>query len=93
VILLNQAGKNTHQDICDSLTLFAREVMPEFHVREAEHQAWKQAVLNSEIELEEIDTEPYNFRARGAPTLPSSTVEKRDMIAGTTGRPGSSRPS
>ncbi len=31
VILLNQAGKNTHEDICSSLEMFAREVMPEFH--------------------------------------------------------------
>ena len=90
VILLNQAGKNTHQDICDSLALFAREVMPEFQGREAEHQQWKQAVLAGEIELEEIDTEPFNFRARGAPTKPPSTAEeRRDMIAGATGRPDS----
>jgi len=34
VILLNQAGKNTHADICSSLELFAREVMPEFHADE-----------------------------------------------------------
>ena len=27
VILLNQAGRNSHQDICDSLELFAEEVM------------------------------------------------------------------
>ncbi len=31
VILLNQAGKNSHEHICESLELFAREVMPEFH--------------------------------------------------------------
>ncbi len=29
VILLNQAGKNSHEHICDSLDLFYR--MPEFH--------------------------------------------------------------
>ena len=29
VILLNQAGKNTHDDICSSLELFATEVMPQ----------------------------------------------------------------
>jgi alkanesulfonate monooxygenase SsuD/methylene tetrahydromethanopterin reductase-like flavin-dependent oxidoreductase (luciferase family) len=31
VILLAQAGRTTHADICRSLELFAREVMPEFH--------------------------------------------------------------
>jgi alkanesulfonate monooxygenase SsuD/methylene tetrahydromethanopterin reductase-like flavin-dependent oxidoreductase (luciferase family) len=59
VILLNQAGKNTHEDICASLELFAQEVMPELHAREPEHQDWKQAVLAGAIELEELDTEPF----------------------------------
>jgi alkanesulfonate monooxygenase SsuD/methylene tetrahydromethanopterin reductase-like flavin-dependent oxidoreductase (luciferase family) len=62
IILLNQAGKNAHPHICDSLELFAKEVMPEFHGREAEQQAWKQRVLNREIELEEIDTTPFKDR-------------------------------
>jgi alkanesulfonate monooxygenase SsuD/methylene tetrahydromethanopterin reductase-like flavin-dependent oxidoreductase (luciferase family) len=59
VILLNQAGKNTHDDICSSLELFAEEVMDEFHEREPSHQEWKQAVLAGDLELEEIDTEAY----------------------------------
>jgi alkanesulfonate monooxygenase SsuD/methylene tetrahydromethanopterin reductase-like flavin-dependent oxidoreductase (luciferase family) len=62
IILLNQAGRNTHEHICESLELFAREVMPEFHAMEPEHQAWKQQVLNREIELEEIDTTPFKER-------------------------------
>ena len=60
VILLNQAGRNTHADICASLELFAREVMPEFHAREGEHQQWKERVLARKIELAEIDTSPDN---------------------------------
>ena len=63
VILLNQAGKNTHEDICSSLELFAAEVMPEFHDREPEHQAWKRSVLAGEIELEELDTEAFAGRS------------------------------
>jgi alkanesulfonate monooxygenase SsuD/methylene tetrahydromethanopterin reductase-like flavin-dependent oxidoreductase (luciferase family) len=90
VILLNQAGKNTHQDICDSLELFAKEVMPEFKAREDQHQAWKQAVLNGEIELEDIDTEPFNI-SRGREPTQKSTKEARDMVAGTSGRPESQR--
>lgn len=62
VIFLNQAGKNTHEHICESLELFASKVMPEFHAHEPEQQAWKQQVLNREIELEEIDTAPYRDR-------------------------------
>ena len=68
VILLNQAGKNTHEDICSSLELFAKEVMDEFHDREPQHQEWKQSVLAGEIELEEIDTEPYAVMRRGPRT-------------------------
>ncbi len=85
VILLNQAGKNTHQDICESLELFAKEVMPEFHAREDQHQEWKRAVLNGEIELENIDTEPFNI-TRGRKPTQQSTKQARDMIAGVTGR-------
>jgi alkanesulfonate monooxygenase SsuD/methylene tetrahydromethanopterin reductase-like flavin-dependent oxidoreductase (luciferase family) len=88
VILLNQAGKNTHEDICASLELFAREVMPEFQAREDQHQAWKQAVLAGDLVLEDIDTEPFNVTRGRKPTLPS-TKEARDMIAGSVGRPGS----
>ena len=62
VILLNQAGKNTHEHICESLELFAREVMPELHAKIPEHEEWKQKVLAHEIELEEIDTQPFRDR-------------------------------
>ncbi len=62
VILLNQAGRTSHQDICDSLELFAREVMPEFHANIPEHQRWKAKVLAREIELEEIDTAQFTAR-------------------------------
>ena len=55
IILLNQAGKNTHEDICSSLELFGREVMPEFHDLEAGHQKWKAEVLSGERKLESID--------------------------------------
>lgn len=72
VILLNQAGKNTHEDICESLELFAEEVMPEFHDDEDEHQQWKQRVLDGEITLEEIDTAPFTPVARALPTQPPS---------------------
>ena len=55
IILLNQSGKTSHQDICESLELFSREVMPEFQAREPEHQEWKRAVLAGEIKLEDLD--------------------------------------
>ena len=62
IILLNQAGKNSHEHICESLELFAREVMPEFHADEPAHQAWKQSVMAGETLLEEIDTTAFKDR-------------------------------
>ena len=63
IILLNQAGKNSHPHICESLERFAAEVMPEFTAKEPAHQQWKRKVLSREIELEDIDTTPYKDRA------------------------------
>ncbi len=63
IILLNQAGRNTHEHICESLELFAKEVMPEFHADIPAHEEWKRQVLAGEIELEELDTSPFKDRA------------------------------
>src|SRR5262249_33515353 len=59
VILLNQTGRTSHEDICSSLELFAREVMPDFHAREPEHQRWKADVLAGRIQLESLDTDGF----------------------------------
>src|SRR5207247_6927484 len=82
VILLNQSGNTTHEDICASLELFAREVMPEFHGREPEHQAWKRAVLAGEIELEDVSIEEYTARSAATPTLPPSSEQAALLEAG-----------
>ena len=50
VIFIQQAGKNRHEDICTSLEMFAKEVMPEFHDGEAEREANKQRELAPFIE-------------------------------------------
>jgi alkanesulfonate monooxygenase SsuD/methylene tetrahydromethanopterin reductase-like flavin-dependent oxidoreductase (luciferase family) len=62
IILLNQAGRNSHEHICESLELFAREVMPEFHANHPKLLEWKRNVLAREIELEEIDTSAFTDR-------------------------------
>jgi len=59
VILLNQTGRTSHEDICASLELFAREVMPEFHAREPQHQRWKADVLAGRVMLETLDTDEF----------------------------------
>ena len=61
VILLNQTGRTPHEDICASLELFAREVMPEFHAREEEQQRWKSQVLDGRVALERA----RHLRAQG----------------------------
>ena len=61
VILLNQAGKTSHKDICDSLELFAREVMPEFHGRQPQQDAWKADVLSGKLVLEDLDTQKFDL--------------------------------
>lgn len=62
VILLNQAGKNSHEHICESLELFAREVMPEFQGRHAANDAWKAEVMSGHLRLAEIDTAAFTDR-------------------------------
>ena len=59
VILLAQAGRTPHEDICRSLELFAREVMPEFHAREPEHARWKADVLAGRVDLSAADADTY----------------------------------
>jgi len=76
VILLNQAGNNTHEDICSSLELFAKEVMPEFHDREDQHQSWKRKVLSGEILLEEVDTARFN---RPSNQTPASKLKEQGL--------------
>ena len=34
MVFIQQGGRNRHEHICESLELFAAEVMPEFHERE-----------------------------------------------------------
>ena len=41
MIFVAQAGLNKHEDICASLELFAREVMPEFKQRDPDHHTNK----------------------------------------------------
>ena len=76
VILLNQAGKTSHQDICDSLELFAAEVMPEFHADEVDHQAWKAQVLGGDIVLPALDTTPFDLYSHQNEDIVRETSEQ-----------------
>jgi luciferase family oxidoreductase group 1 len=63
VILLAQAGRTPHADICASLELFAREVMPEFHAREPEHERWKADVLAGRVDLDALNADGFKLYA------------------------------
>ncbi len=81
VVLLNQAGRNTHEHICQSLELFAKEVMPEFQEAHPKLLQWKQQVLNREIELEEIDTTAFTDRYGGTMKNISPQADRRVQAA------------
>jgi len=50
VIFISQAGRNRHEHICESLELFAREVMPEFHEGEEAREKAKAERLAPAVE-------------------------------------------
>lgn len=50
VTFIQQAGMNKHSDICESLELFAAEVMPEFKARAAAREAQKMTDLAPYLE-------------------------------------------
>jgi alkanesulfonate monooxygenase SsuD/methylene tetrahydromethanopterin reductase-like flavin-dependent oxidoreductase (luciferase family) len=81
VVLLNQAGRNTHEHICESLELFAKEVMPEFQAAHPQLLQWKQQVLNREIDLEEIDTSAFTDRYGGTMKNISPGADRRVQAA------------
>ncbi|HZQ28393.1 MAG TPA: LLM class flavin-dependent oxidoreductase [Acidimicrobiales bacterium] len=58
VIFVSQAGKTKHEDICESLELFAREVMPEFHDGEEQREKAKMERLAPAIEAALARREP-----------------------------------
>ena len=61
--VIAQAGRSAHEDICRSLELFAREVMPEFHARESEHARWKADVLSGRLALHDENADTYKLYA------------------------------
>jgi len=49
-VFIQQGGNNLHENICEDLDLFAREVMPEFREKEDERQRNKDAELAPYVE-------------------------------------------
>ena len=70
VIFVSQAGKNNHEHICESLELFAKEVLPDLHEGEDEREQAKLDRLAPAIEAALARREParstpdeYSFQA------------------------------
>ncbi|MCU1359264.1 MAG: alkane 1-monooxygenase [Ilumatobacteraceae bacterium] len=94
-ILLQQCGKAVHSEVCESLELFAREVMPEFADEEHERQRAKdeelapyveqafrrKGKLNAlrESEIPEFEAYGYSILVSAAGQDPSA-VERHDMM-------------
>ncbi|MGH9018055.1 MAG: LLM class flavin-dependent oxidoreductase [Acidimicrobiales bacterium] len=74
LIFVSQAGRNRHEDVCASLELFARQVMPEFHERADGVEAAKARRLAPAVEAALARRAParplpadYSFPALPAP--------------------------
>jgi alkanesulfonate monooxygenase SsuD/methylene tetrahydromethanopterin reductase-like flavin-dependent oxidoreductase (luciferase family) len=58
VVFIQQAGRNRHEHICESLQRFAADVMPEFKTRDQVHQQQKRERLAPAIETAEARVPP-----------------------------------
>jgi isopentenyl diphosphate isomerase/L-lactate dehydrogenase-like FMN-dependent dehydrogenase len=58
LIFISQAGRNRHEDICESMELFASEVMGEFHDRAEEVERLKAERLAPAMEKALARREP-----------------------------------
>ncbi|MCY3640445.1 MAG: hypothetical protein OXH37_05465, partial [Gammaproteobacteria bacterium] len=68
VIFIQQAGRNRHEHIMESLELFGKEILPEFKERDEAHRARKFAELEPAIEA------AMARRVDDAPPLPEGYV-------------------
>ena len=85
VTFIQQAGNNKHEDICESLEIFAKEVMGEFKEREQEReekkmrelQPYLDAAMERKIMMEELsDDEIPTFMSLGRRVSEDSKKEK-----------------
>jgi alkanesulfonate monooxygenase SsuD/methylene tetrahydromethanopterin reductase-like flavin-dependent oxidoreductase (luciferase family) len=65
LIFVSQAGRNRHEDVCESLELFAREVMPEFKDRVEAGDAAKATRLAPSVEAALARREPVRSVSAG----------------------------
>ena len=78
VVFIQQAGANLHEDICESLELFAERVLPDFKARDAAHVAKKNERVAEATERAE-SRKPTLTSLTEIPTVDSYPVLKRKL--------------
>ncbi|MBJ7330428.1 MAG: LLM class flavin-dependent oxidoreductase [Solirubrobacteraceae bacterium] len=73
MIFLVQTGRTKHEHVCESLELFAKEVMPEFHERAPAQEADKRARLAGAVSSALERREPPQQVAPGVSISPMAT--------------------
>jgi alkanesulfonate monooxygenase SsuD/methylene tetrahydromethanopterin reductase-like flavin-dependent oxidoreductase (luciferase family) len=69
VVFISQAGNNKHEDICSSLNLFGKEVLPEFKEREQQNAKKKAERLAPIIENAMKRKRPPDVPKHAGPTI------------------------
>lgn len=78
VVFIQQAGANRHEDICESLELFAERVLPDFKARDAGHVAKKNERLAEATQRAE-ERKPALASLREVPIVDSYPVLKQKL--------------
>jgi alkanesulfonate monooxygenase SsuD/methylene tetrahydromethanopterin reductase-like flavin-dependent oxidoreductase (luciferase family) len=81
VIFVSQAGANRHEHICESLELFAEEVLPRFAGRAEEREATKRERLAAAIEAALARRAPAREADPGYVVKPNGEPAPADAIA------------
>lgn len=82
VVFIQQAGANRHEDICESLELFAEQVLPDFKARDPDHIARKNEQIAEAVETAERRKSPLTSLSE-IPIVDAYPVLKRKMEAKT----------
>ncbi|HEY6395228.1 MAG TPA: LLM class flavin-dependent oxidoreductase [Candidatus Binataceae bacterium] len=69
VVFISQAGNNKHEDICDSLNLFAKDVLPQFKERETKRAHQKAERLAPILDRAMKRKPEPKIPATGGPTV------------------------
>ncbi|MDE0467842.1 MAG: LLM class flavin-dependent oxidoreductase [Candidatus Poribacteria bacterium] len=78
VVFIQQAGANRHEDICESLELFAEQVLPDFKARDAAYLAKKSERLAEATEKAE-GQKPALTSLSEVPIVDSYPILKRKL--------------